>query len=134
MDHEDFDWLLGELRPKLHRYCARMTGSVVDGDALLNAFKARAKVAAVANFEAWLFRIAHNAAAGLPAQARSLPGSSIAGKLDWSTGGQPCSCSIVTIRRDGRPTLWRLTLRRKPSPGFVTSLRYALDGADLRVL
>ncbi len=30
-DCEPFDRLLGELRPKLHRYCARMTGSVVDG-------------------------------------------------------------------------------------------------------
>ena len=24
--------LLGELRPKLHRYCARMTGSAIDGE------------------------------------------------------------------------------------------------------
>ena len=66
-DPEDFDRLLGELRPKLHRYCARMTGSVVDGedivqDALLNAFAARAKTGDIANVEAWLFRIAHNAA------------------------------------------------------------------------
>jgi RNA polymerase sigma-70 factor, ECF subfamily len=66
-DAEDFDRLLGELRPKLHRYCARMTGSVVDGedvvqDALLNAFDARGKLGAIVNVEAWLFRIAHNAA------------------------------------------------------------------------
>ena len=27
-----FDRLLGELRPKLHRYCARMAGSVIDGE------------------------------------------------------------------------------------------------------
>jgi RNA polymerase sigma-70 factor, ECF subfamily len=27
-----FDRLIGELRPKLHRYCARMTGSVIDGE------------------------------------------------------------------------------------------------------
>jgi hypothetical protein len=27
-----FDRLLGELRPRLHRFCARMTGSVVDGE------------------------------------------------------------------------------------------------------
>src|ERR1700722_3413477 len=25
-----FDQLLGELRPRLHRFCARMTGSVID--------------------------------------------------------------------------------------------------------
>jgi RNA polymerase sigma-70 factor (ECF subfamily) len=67
MDPEDFDRLLGELRPRLHRYCAGMTGSVVDGedvvqDALLNALEARARVGVIANMEAWLFRIAHNAA------------------------------------------------------------------------
>ncbi len=45
-DDEDrvaFDRSLAELRPKLHRYCARMTGSVIDGedvvqDALMKAF------------------------------------------------------------------------------------------------
>ena len=40
-----FDQLLGELRPKLHRYCARMTGSVIDGEdvvqeALMKAIEA----------------------------------------------------------------------------------------------
>jgi RNA polymerase sigma-70 factor (ECF subfamily) len=54
------------LRPKLHRYCARMTGSRIDGedvvqDALLKAFAALAKVGSTSNPEAWLFRIAHNA-------------------------------------------------------------------------
>jgi RNA polymerase sigma-70 factor (ECF subfamily) len=28
---EMFDRLLGDLRPALHRYCARWTGSVIDG-------------------------------------------------------------------------------------------------------
>jgi RNA polymerase sigma-70 factor (ECF subfamily) len=41
----EFDRLLVELRPKLHRYCARMTGSVIDGedvlqDALIKAVEA----------------------------------------------------------------------------------------------
>ena len=57
-------WLAG-LRPRLHRYCARMTGSAIDGEdvvqeALLKALEAGG--AAVARPEAWLFRIAHNAA------------------------------------------------------------------------
>jgi len=65
--HEDLDRLLGELRPRLHRYCARMTGSAVDGEdvvqeALLHAIDARAGTGSIANPEAWLFRIAHNAA------------------------------------------------------------------------
>src|SRR5262249_50860143 len=36
LDREAFDRLVGELRPKLHRYCARMTGSVVEGEDVLH--------------------------------------------------------------------------------------------------
>jgi RNA polymerase sigma-70 factor (ECF subfamily) len=62
-----FDRLLGELRPKLHRYCARMTGSAIDGEdvvqeALMKAIEAYAAAATIDNPEAWIFRIAHNAA------------------------------------------------------------------------
>lgn len=58
---------LPSLRPELHRYCARMTGSVIDGEdvlqeALFNASKALQGGAEVENLRAWLFRIAHNAA------------------------------------------------------------------------
>src|SRR3954464_532030 len=65
-DRASLDRLFTELRPKLHRYCARMTGSVIDGedvlqDALAKAYEALATGAVVANPEAWLFRIAHNA-------------------------------------------------------------------------
>jgi RNA polymerase sigma-70 factor, ECF subfamily len=61
-----FDRLLRDLRPKLHRYCARMTGSVVDGedviqDALVKAMEAFPRAGPLANPEGWLFRIAHNA-------------------------------------------------------------------------
>src|SRR5499426_2904836 len=63
----DFDRMLGELRPKLHRYCARMTGSVVDGedvlqDALVKAIEAFPADGSISNPEGWVFRIAHNAA------------------------------------------------------------------------
>jgi len=62
-----FERLLTDLRPKLHRYCARMTGSVIDGEdvvqeALAKALEASAKAGPIANPEGWLFRIAHNAA------------------------------------------------------------------------
>ena len=62
-----FDRILGELRPKLHRYCARMTGSVIDGedvvqDALVKAINAFPGEGVLADLESWLFRIAHNAA------------------------------------------------------------------------
>jgi RNA polymerase sigma-70 factor, ECF subfamily len=68
MNHvaQTFEQLLGEMRPKLHRYCARMTGSAIDGedivqDALMKAFVARASVGVLDNPQAWLLRIAHNA-------------------------------------------------------------------------
>jgi RNA polymerase sigma-70 factor (ECF subfamily) len=64
---QDLHAALGELRPKLHRFCARMTGSVVDGEDIVQevcvkAIEAAAAVGAIENLEAWLFRIAHNAA------------------------------------------------------------------------
>src|SRR5216683_3740424 len=64
---EAFDRLLRELRPKLHRYCARMTGSVVDGEdvvqeALVKAIEALPDAGSLASPESWLFRVAHNAA------------------------------------------------------------------------
>ena len=64
---EAFNQLLGKLRPKLHRYCARMTGSVIDGEdvvqeALVKALEAFDGAGPIANPEGWLFRIAHHAA------------------------------------------------------------------------
>ena len=63
----EFEQLLADMRPTLHRYCARMTGSVMDGEdvvqeALLKAFAARGSANVIANPRAWLVRIAHNAA------------------------------------------------------------------------
>lgn len=65
MSTDDFDERLNALRPRLHRYCARMTGSTFDGedvlqDTLVKALAARAEGAKVDNLEGWLFRIAHN--------------------------------------------------------------------------
>jgi RNA polymerase sigma-70 factor, ECF subfamily len=64
---DQFERLVGEIRPKLHRYSARMTGNAVDGedivqDALMKALAALPSVGAVDNPEGWLFRIAHNTA------------------------------------------------------------------------
>jgi RNA polymerase sigma-70 factor, ECF subfamily len=53
------------LRPSLHRYCARMTGSVVDGEdvvqeALFQAYRKLDTFDDTRPLEPWLFRIAHN--------------------------------------------------------------------------
>ena len=62
-----FDGLLARMRPRLHRYCARRVGSVIDGedvlqDALIKAVESHATAGAIGNPEGWLFRIAHNTA------------------------------------------------------------------------
>ena len=62
--------LAGELRPELHRYCARLMGSVMDGedvvqDTLARAFVALDGLPEVPPLRAWLFRIAHNRALDL---------------------------------------------------------------------
>ena len=61
------DGLLAEMRPELHRYCARMVGSVIDGedvlqDALIKAVESFASAGTIGNPRGWLFRIAHNTA------------------------------------------------------------------------
>jgi RNA polymerase sigma-70 factor (ECF subfamily) len=74
---DDFERLLTGMRPRLHRYCARMTGSAVDGEdvvqeVLIKALSARSAAAGIDNVEGWLFRIAHNASLDfLRARARS---------------------------------------------------------------
>ncbi|HMJ98803.1 MAG TPA: sigma-70 family RNA polymerase sigma factor, partial [Reyranella sp.] len=67
--------LADELRPELHRYCARLMGSVIDGEDVVQDTLVRAYVA-LQDLEAqgleempplrpWLFRIAHNRALDL---------------------------------------------------------------------
>jgi RNA polymerase sigma factor (sigma-70 family) len=64
---ERFLELVAEVRPELHRYCARMTGSVFDGedvvqDTLARAYFALAEMEQPPPLRPWLFRIAHNTA------------------------------------------------------------------------
>ena len=67
LEPEAFGRLMGEMRPRLHRYCARMVGSAIDGedvvqDALIKAAEALPGAGVLQRPEAWLFRIAHNTA------------------------------------------------------------------------
>ena len=64
--HAEFEALVHDIRPELHRYCARMIGSAVDSedvvqDALAKAY-ASLPATAITNMRGWLFRIAHNKA------------------------------------------------------------------------
>jgi RNA polymerase sigma-70 factor (ECF subfamily) len=105
------DGLLAELRPKLHRYCARMTGSVIDGedvlqDALIKAVEAFAAAGPIGNPEGWLFRIAHNTALDFlrrrtrqEALRSEAEVDSMADQLDAVTSRQIAATSLRTFMR-----------------------------------
>lgn len=64
---EDFLTMVAQIRPELHRYCARLTGSVIEGEDIVQETLARAFYTLTLSAETpplrpWLFRIAHNAA------------------------------------------------------------------------
>src|SRR5438128_9551199 len=56
---------ISTLRPSMHRYCARMTGSVMDGEdvvqeSLFEAYRKLDQFDDSRPLKPWLFRIAHN--------------------------------------------------------------------------
>ncbi|MBV1907751.1 MAG: RNA polymerase sigma factor [Kangiellaceae bacterium] len=64
---EELEDAVRELRPQIHRFCARMVGSVIDGEdilqsSLVKAFEALKRGDKVEKLKPWLFRIAHNVA------------------------------------------------------------------------
>ena len=59
--------LVADVRPELHRYCTRMTGSVTEGEDIVQETLARAyfeisQLTTLPALRHWLFRIAHNRA------------------------------------------------------------------------
>ncbi|GIL41669.1 sigma-70 family RNA polymerase sigma factor [Roseiterribacter gracilis] len=63
----EFSTWLADMRPRLHRYCARMVGSVFDGEdvvqeALAKAAEAYPAASPIERPDSWLLRIAHNTA------------------------------------------------------------------------
>ena len=64
---DQFMELVEDIRPELHRYCARMTGSIFDGEdvvqeTLAKAYYALGQMVQPPKLKPWLFRIAHNTA------------------------------------------------------------------------
>src|SRR6267154_6195792 len=107
----DIDSLLVAMRPKLHRYCARMVGFVIDGedvlqDALIKAVEAFASAGPIGNAEGWLFRIAHNTALDfLRRRSRQQALHSdeevdmMADRLDAVSSRQIANASLLTFMR-----------------------------------
>ncbi len=131
MTDSGFEQLLGELRPKLHRYCSRMTGSVIDGEdvvqeALIKAIKARPQAGDVAQPERWLFRIAHNAALDFlrrRARAEARASSEDPETMVDPNGEQPDPDLLATSLR----TFMRLPRVQRSSVILMDVLGYSLN-------
>ena len=111
----DMAALLVAMRPKLHRYCARMVGSVIDGedvlqDALIKAVESHAAAGEIGNPienpEGWLFRIAHNTALDFLRRRQRQEALHAVGEvemivdqLDAVTSRQIASASLRTFMR-----------------------------------
>jgi RNA polymerase sigma factor (sigma-70 family) len=81
--YKEFLALVTDVRPELHRYCARMTGSIADGedvvqDTLAKAFYALAVLDELPALRPWLFRVAHNAAIDFHRRLQRSPVESVA--------------------------------------------------------
>jgi RNA polymerase sigma-70 factor (ECF subfamily) len=107
----DINGLLVAMRPRLHRYCARMVGSVIDGedvlqDALIKAVESFPSAGPIRNPEGWLFRIAHNTALDFLRRRNRQEAlhsgeevDMIADGLDAVLGRQIASASLHTFMR-----------------------------------
>jgi len=107
----DITRLLVAMRPKLHRYCARMVGSVIDGedvlqDALIKAVEAYPAAGPIGNPEGWLFKIAHNTALDFlrrrnrqEAMRSAEEVEMVADQLDAVTSRQIAATSLRTFMR-----------------------------------
>lgn len=123
--------LFRALRPKLHRYCARMTGSVIDGEdvvqeALLKAMEALPAAGAIDRPDSWLFRIAHNAAMDhLRRRAREEARRSTEDPdmtLDPANPAQDREIAAMSLRR-----FMRLPVAQRSSVILMDVLGYSLE-------
>lgn len=138
-DTPDFERFLAEMRPMLHRYCARMTGSVIDGedvvqDALLKAFASRAAADALANPRAWLVRIAHNTALDFLRRRARGPVLETDGALDMVPAPEPPDPEIVSASLRGfmrLPTLQRAAVILKDVLGHSLEEVASITGASV---
>jgi RNA polymerase sigma-70 factor (ECF subfamily) len=90
----DFDALVADVRPQLLRYCARMTGSAVDGEdivqeALAKVYFRLPQMGHVENLRAWLFRVAHNKALDYLRRYDVRFGDPLEGELPTQTEDSP---------------------------------------------
>src|SRR5882724_3191492 len=129
LEQATLDRLMAELRPRLHRYCARMVGSAIDGEDVVQEALAKAAAAFPAGGidrpESWLFRIAHNAALDAlrrrKRQAAVRFGAGMAGVADGRAAADARVAAAASLA-----TLLRLPVAQRSSVVLIDVLGHSL--------
>lgn len=125
--------LVQALRPEVHRYCARMTGSVTDGEdvvqeVLAHAYYELSQLNELPALRAWLFRIAHNRSVNfLAARSRRREGASIDDAPDAPSDAQPVD--EVLIRGEAMSCALGRFLELPPVQRACVILKDVLDAS-----
>src|SRR5260370_40305388 len=115
-----------QIRPRLHRYCSRMTGSVLDGedlvqDALFEAYRKLDQFDDRRPLAPWLFRIAHNRCIDFLRRRRARDvAEANAAVPDSVPAAVPASVGI-------RPGIERLVLMTPPKERACVLLKEVFD-------
>lgn len=126
----DFDALVADVRPQLLRYCARMTGSAVDGEdivqeALAKVYFRLPQLGHVENLRAWLFRVAHNKALDYLRRYDVRFGETLEGELPAQTEDSPLAAAEVA--EHGLSHFVRLTALQRSCVILKDVLSYSLE-------
>ena len=123
--------MLAELRPRLHRYAARMTGSTVDGEdvvqeVMLKVLESPPDIDNFSMLERWLVRVTHNAAIDFLRQRSRRDATHTAEDLDMiidpSAVIDTSDTALVSLR-----TFMRLPALQRSTVIFKDVLGYSLD-------
>jgi len=123
--------ILAELRPRLHRYAARMVGSTADGDdvvqeTFVKVLKAPPDIDNFSSLERWLVRVTHNTAIDfLRAKARQTAAHAAEEPdmiIDSSARADNGNAALASLR-----TFMRLPALQRSVVIFKDVLGYSLD-------
>jgi RNA polymerase sigma-70 factor (ECF subfamily) len=126
---EILNQLMADARLRLHRYCARMVGSVFDGEDIVQEALAKAAAAlpsagTIENAERWLFTIAHNTA--LDALRRRKRNAEVRLDIDSLDPEQPTDAESWIAASASLATLMQLPIIQRSSVVLMDVLGYSL--------
>lgn len=130
LEPEAFERMLAELRPSLHRYCARMVGSAVEGEdvvqeAMTKAVQAWPTAGDIGRPDAWLFRIAHNTALDALRRRKRRPTA----PLETEVAGPADAAEARVAAASGLAVLMRLPVTQRAMVVLADVLGHSLEEA-----